>query len=528
MNLSDLEQLNECADFLYEVGVTVTPVMFPELSDLWTATGELQNHCVRLHLAPPWEDFCRINRILYYCLAGGICPPSYVMRELAQDLRSGYSAIQPLAGGASREVRDILNQISKPETGVWARLVRLDCSPFYTALSVKLEEATKRRQKNAAFVLRHNRLKVHTLELLKPFQNTIQLAVCKSNELRDHPRIDCVFYIGSMRSLRRLDEEFLIRAPITDEFHFFELSQTGAIQNAGLDVFALDPARRFPINKALAIGNVDGIKSKTSTQVADDEFEGDQSTDTDEILNDGDADRAVDSFRAILGGGFGANLGTESDVFIAHCRKAGPSLICTKIEKKDVLDLEPGDLVVLTTEGSGDMIAPYADQIIGAQAQTFRDLQRAWKRELAELVNRIGMEQVIDELRATPDCDISEPNLRQWLGQTIHGPRSESLFIAILTLLRRVDKIEIHKEALSRIRDASVRAGHHLQSELRRELEEKNLTPVLSEGYMEFRLDANGPAKTIFELQKLATAVRSVRSHHINRVFKLKRGEYEA
>jgi hypothetical protein len=39
---------------------------------------------------------------------------------------------------------------------------------------------------------------------------------------------------------------------------------------------------------------------------------------------------------------------------------------------------------------------------------------------------------------------------------------------------------------------------------------------------MKFRVDFNGPAKTIFELQKLDATVRSMNPHHMNRVFTLK------
>ena len=50
------------------------------------------------------------------------------------------------------------------------------------------------------------------------------------------------------------------------------------------------------------------------------------------------------------------------------------------------------------------------------------------------------------------------------------------------------------------------------------------MSAVLSDGFMEFRVDVNGPAKTIFELQKLDTTVRPMNPHYINRVFRLKHG----
>lgn len=530
MNIADLEQLNECAEFLYGAGVTVTPVTFPEASELWSATLSLGQICEQLKLGPAWIEFGRLNKVLYYRLAGGICSPAHVVSDMRKELASGYLGIKHSLNGVAQEARQTIEQIVLPETGLWARLVKIECSPFYSIIQEKIGESIRRNQKSAVLILRDNRFKEQTINLLKGYQEAINIEVRKSNELRNHPKVDRVFYVGSMKSLRRLDDEFLLRAPVTDEFEFFELSHTGKIQNAGLDVFALEPGKGFSLNQAPAVGILDGFKPKTATQVADEEFEGDDSVASSELEFETSHLRAVDAFRAILGGGYGANLSAEGDVFIAHCRNQGAALTCTKIEKKEVIDLEPGDFVVLTTDGSGDMIAPYADQIIGPRAKTYRELQLAWKRDLAKLVIEAGTAHVIKELRSNSGFEISASNLRQWLGLTVHGPGKERprLFDAVLKLLKRDDKIPIHKEALDEIREASMKAGHQLQSELRRKLSGMDMSTVLSDGFMEFRLDSNGPAKTIFELQKLDTAVRSVNPHYINRVFKLKHGEHGA
>ena len=525
MKISDLNQLNECADFIYRAGVTVTPVAFYEASELLMATQELGKIVERLNLPPAWVELYRLNKVLYYRLAGGICSPADVMGDMESQLRLCYSEIKRSSDGISQEALQILSQIVLPDEGLWARLLKVEHSPFFLIIQNKIEDAIRRGQSNLGLVLRDNRLRESTKKLLMSLQLPINITVRKSNELRNHPRLDRVFYFGSLRSLRWHDEEFLLRAPVTDELEFFELSHSGTIQNAGLDLFALDPGNCFSLNKAPAAGVVEDFKPRTSNQVADEEFEGVHYVDSDEADFDGNIIRSVDSFRAILGGGYGANLGSESSIFIAHCRIRGLSITCTKIEKKNVVDLEPGDLVVLTTEGSGDMIAPYADQIIGPRAKTFRELQRAWKRELAELVVEIGTPQVINKLRLASGFDISSTSIHQWLGESVHGPAKErtQLFDSVLKLLNRSDKISIHNEALNQIRDSSMKAGHRLQSELRDKLLGMDLSRVLSSGFMEFRLEANGPAKTIFELQKLDATIRPENPYKINRVFKLRR-----
>lgn len=530
MNLADLEQLNECAEFLYGAGVTVTPVAFPEASELWSATLDLGRICERLKLGSPWIEFGRLNKILYYRLAGGICPPSDVISDMRTDLASGYLEIKPSVNGVAQEARKIIEQIVLPETGLWARLVKIECSPFYSIIQRKIEEAIRRKQSSAVFILRDTRFKKETFNLISGFQGAINIEVRKANELRNHPKVDRVFYVGSIKSLRRLDDEFLLRAPVTDEFDFFELSHTGYIQNTGLDVFSLDPGKRFLLNQAPAAGTIEGVKPKTATQVADEEFEGENPAEPAEFEFATNILRAVEAYRAILGGGYGANLSAEGNIFIAHSRNQGAAVTCTKIEKKDVIDLEPGDLIVLTTDGSGDMIAPYADQIIGPKAKTYRELQLAWKKDLAKRIIEIGTARVIDELKFESGFEISASNLRLWLGEMVHGPGKERplLFDAVLRLLKRDDKTQIHKEALDEIREASMKAGHQLQAELRRKLSGMDISTVLSEGFMEFRTDSNGPAKTIFELQKLDVTIRAVNPHYINRIFRLKHGEDEA
>ncbi len=304
MNLADLEQLNECAEFLYGAGVTVTPVTFPEASELWSATQQLSQICERLKFGPAWIEFCRLNKVLYYRLAGGICPPSHVISDMRRELASSYSAIKNSVNGGTKEVRQTIDQIVLPDTGLWARLVKVECSPFYSIIHTKIVEAIRRKQSNVVFILRDNRFKEQTINLFTGFQGIINIEVRKSNELRNHPKVDRVFYVGSMRSLRRLDDEFLLRAPVTDEFDFFELSHTGTIQNAGLDVFALEPGKRFSLNQAPAVGVIEGFKPKTATQVADEEFEGNECVESDEMAFDANILRAVDAFRAILGGGY--------------------------------------------------------------------------------------------------------------------------------------------------------------------------------------------------------------------------------
>lgn len=521
MKIADLDRLNDCANFIYEAGVTVTPVTFPEASELLSATQKLTQICERLNLDQNWSEFARLNKILYYRIASSICPPSYVWSKMEVDLKSIYQEIKLSASGVTLEVRQVFDQITLPDTGLWDRIIKIDCSPFYQSIKDKYIESKKRNQTSLIFILNDNLLREKTIQLLNWPQDSINLEVCKSNELRVHNKVDRVFYIGSMHSLRGRNEEFLLRAPVTDEFDFFELCHSGKLQNTSLDIFSIAPGDKFLLNKAAIIGAIEDVKPLKTTQVADYEFESKEYLDPSELAIDS---RSVDSYRAILGGGFGTNFNVESNVFIAHCRNQGTSLICINIDKKNVIDLEPGDLVVLTTEGSGDMIAPYADQLIGPKAKTYRELQLAWKKDLTRLLTEIGLPSVIEQLKLNSGFDVSQSNLRQWTGQTVHGPGKERplLFDAVLKLVKRGDKISIHHDALNQIRDASIKAGHQLQSELRKKLHGMDLSVVISHGFMKFRVDFNGPAKTIFELQKLDATVRSMNPHHMNRVFTLK------
>jgi hypothetical protein len=446
--------------------------------------------------------------------------------EFKEELKARWNAVRLSLYASSPEVRQLLEGLSRPDTGIWSRIIKTQVSPLYSIVSNKIEEAIRRRQKTILFVVHDNRQRAATSNLLNTADSSVEILVKKTNELRDHPKVDRLIYIGSLKTISRLDEEFLLRAPITDEIDIIEVGHSGGIQKAGLYTFALDPDVRFPINRAPAIGTIERVHSPNTTQVEDEEFESEYSDSYSVRSEELDTLRSVDAFRAILGGGYGSNLGIEGDVFVAHCRMEGYTLICHRIEKKDVIDLDPGDLLVLTTEGSGDMIAPYADKHMGSRAATYRDLQKAWKNELAGMIREIGITQTIEELKSESGFDISPTNLRQWVGHTVHGPGKdrESVFEALLRMLKRGDRIPIHKEALDRIREASFHAGHHLQSELRKNLVGKDMTQVLADGFMEFRLDANGPAKTIFELQRLDSVARPVSSHHINRVFKLKHG----
>ena len=83
------------------------------------------------------------------------------------------------------------------------------------------------------------------------------------------------------------------------------------------------------------------------------------------------------------------------------------------IEKK-VSHFNVGDYVILRTEGGGDLIIPYANEIMGQKAEHYRKLQKQWKYQLDLKIRNVGHQRAIRDLKSDIPI-ISQGNLDRWI-----------------------------------------------------------------------------------------------------------------
>ena len=104
-----------------------------------------------------------------------------------------------------------------------------------------------------------------------------------------------------------------------------------------------------------------------------------------------------------------------------------------RVVRVDVADLEPGHVVILRTSGGGDLIAPLADEILGADAYRLRELQRTWKAQLRKWVLRQGgLSRAAEELRRQGSQRADPQNLQNWLAERSLRPEGPDDWSALM------------------------------------------------------------------------------------------------
>ena len=84
-------------------------------------------------------------------------------------------------------------------------------------------------------------------------------------------------------------------------------------------------------------------------------------------------------------------------------------MICRDVVKVPTRNLSEGDLIVLTTEPSGDLVRPYADQLLGKDAVKDRTLQQRWKEALRYQVDKFGLQAIVQDFERQ-----GQPDSKSW------------------------------------------------------------------------------------------------------------------
>ena len=175
------------------------------------------------------------------------------------------------------------------------------------------------------------------------------------------------------------------------------------------------------------------------------------------------------------------------------------------IEKK-VSHFNVGDYVILRTEGGGDLIIPYANEIMGQKAGHYRTLQKQWKYQLDLKIRNIGYQRAIRDLKSDIPI-ISQGNLDRW----IHNEKQIALkdsghFKVLLKYIGyQTEEIKEIIESIKAIRSAHQVAGNVQSRELLEDIKKDNeIENTLREkGIYKIQLKARGMiggAMTVFRI----------------------------
>lgn len=198
----------------------------------------------------------------------------------------------------------------------------------------------------------------------------------------------------------------------------------------------------------------------------------------------------------------GVLLDSESKAFVIDLQEETSS----KVARVMVTDIEPEMFVLLRTSGGGDYIATLADRLLGANAASVRDRQRAWKTLLRRTVSNSGLQSMSRLLtRHGSQRAQNELNIRNWMSQETIRPRDNEDFDAILRSVGLINRRLEFYEAASRLDSAHRTAGKQIRELLLKKVLSSDLTRLEQMGRMDFELSsANGGSMTAFRVVEIA------------------------
>lgn len=163
------------------------------------------------------------------------------------------------------------------------------------------------------------------------------------------------------------------------------------------------------------------------------------------------------------------------------------------LDRVSVADVEMGNIIILRKAGSGDHIAPIAEEILGPDRYArIRESQLAWKRPLAHLLSSSGVGTVVEELRRRGGIGANEHTVRYWVAlRSIHPQRRED-FAAIANLVNLKGGPESYWANAVSLERAHKQAGFKLRRMLLEHLGKVDLSPLLEHGYMDLTLPDSG------------------------------------
>jgi hypothetical protein len=252
-----------------------------------------------------------------------------------------------------------------------------------------------------------------------------------------------------------------------------------------------------------------------------------------ERLEPGDDEEARDAVPArlyALQGYVGVWLACEEDetVLGLHLDPDEPGK--HRVERLKVQELEPGDYVLLRTEGAGDLLDTLAGQLLGSEGTRARQIHQEWKKVVRQQVFRcVTYEKAVRRLRDFGAVKASVGNLRHWEKDDNLRPQRDEDFHALVAFCGMEARTEEITQAAERLRFAQQSAGHRISQMIRTAIAVTDLTPLEREGRQVFTLPitVGGGTFTAFSVVAISEQEAWITPSRLNRPISLEEQEYE-
>lgn len=184
-------------------------------------------------------------------------------------------------------------------------------------------------------------------------------------------------------------------------------------------------------------------------------------------------------------------------------------------------EIEPGDFLVLRTEGGGvDYIVPIADSIMASDAAKCRETQKMWKRILREEVNTKGINQVVNELQDIECNSANSTNVKNWINPRSIMLQSESDFRILMSFLNLGGSIDDILLSSRLINKAHITAGRYIRNTLLSQIKNISMEELSYSTVKEFTLDEYGAGSmTAFQILNVGTKETELHVSKIGKIF---------
>jgi hypothetical protein len=182
-------------------------------------------------------------------------------------------------------------------------------------------------------------------------------------------------------------------------------------------------------------------------------------------------------------------------------------------------EIGPGSIVLLRSEGGGDLIVAVADAILGPGAPPLRAMQEAWKSRLRAFVDESGVARAVSELKRHGSTRANRSNLANWCSPRSLRTDDEQDFLAIMRTIGLEGQAAKYWTAMGRLESAHRRAGHEIREQLEEQARTADLTALEEEGRADFSLPQGGGALTAFRVDEVSPDVVAVPYQHLGDPF---------
>ena len=227
-----------------------------------------------------------------------------------------------------------------------------------------------------------------------------------------------------------------------------------------------------------------------------------------------------------LAGGYGVFVEEAASILIVDIE----STPGRRVRRIPLELLQPGMLMVLRTQGGGDLIVPIANRFLGSRASNYRVKQKHWKARLRQKVRDHGIDMVASVLRRLGCKAASEGNVRYWMADRTIRTGSKADFLILLKYLGLEAEAEDYWRVMLGIEKAHRRAGNYLRSLLLQEISRTpNLHQVLEENAGRFTLgDQQTGQLTAFLVEDVSVDVFHMPEARVGRPLSLEDAQWHA